>query len=408
MRRDDPNNLPPAPPLAPAGATPYVDPKVAARMTSPAALAYQRGLDQRRTADPRGGGTSPPIPRLDQPHQEGMTMADQAFRAPAGEVAPVQGTIFTPDASAAVAAAHALGNTAQKQGILNNDILPEAARQDSAFREGHGSMYAMNQPNLAHKYGVVRSGKFVPPQELETGRAGLKGKTVEGLSAVLEFNKQRQSVESGDSAAEKAAEEGLAGNAAKLANPSGEGDSKPVTDEQRKAVEQAMKNMDEFDFNAFREIMMKDLINSDEQRKIVEERVKPLDLSQLIMDGRCTQLVPVIVDKYEPTFQSFTGEEELALKRLLMEERKGIEAPDRYLLDKFQLMTVALGITKINQTALPSHLDEHGNFDDKRFWAKFNRVLKLPFHMLASIGVHYYWFDVRVRKLFVAERLKGF
>ena len=90
-----------------------------------------------------------------------------------------------------------------------------------------------------------------------------------------------------------------------------------------------------------------------------------------------------------------------------MLERKGIEAPDRYLLDKFQLMTVALGISKINQTALPTHLNKEGNFDDDLFWAKFNRVLKFPFHMLASIGVHYYWFDVRVRKLFVADRLKN-
>ena len=65
------------------------------------------------------------------------------------------------------------------------------------------------------------------------------------------------------------------------------------------------------------------------------------------------------------------------------------------------------GITRINTTTLPTHLDQGGNFNDELFWKKFNRVLKFPFHMLASIGVHYYWFDVRVRKLFVAERLKN-
>jgi hypothetical protein len=324
-----------------------------------------------------------------------MTMADQAQRAPIGQDAPQQGTIFTQDAMA-----HAL---APKQGILNNDILPEAARSDPAFREGHGSMYAVNQQGLAHKYGVIRSGKHVPPQELETGRPGLKGKTVEGLEALATFNKQRAAAESGETAAEKSSDEGLASQTATLAG----GDAKPVTQEQKAAVESAMKNMDEFDFNAFREIMMKDLINSDEQRKIVEERIKPLDLSQLIMDGRATQLIPIVPDKYEPTFQSFTGQEELALKRLLMHERKGIEAPDRYLLDKFQLMTVALGVIKVNNTVLPGHLDEHGDFNDDLFWKKFNRVMKMPFHMLASIGVHYYWFDVRVRKLFVVEKLKN-
>jgi hypothetical protein len=97
----------------------------------------------------------------------------------------------------------------------------------------------------------------------------------------------------------------------------------------------------------------------------------------------------------------------LALKRLLMLERKSIEAPDRYLLDKFQIMTVACGLRSVNKVLLPDHLDKDGNFNDEMFWQKFNRVVKLPFHMIASIGVHYYWFDVRVRKLFVAEKLKN-
>ena len=396
MKRDDQN---PPQPTPQQGV--YVDPRVPAKVSNPAALAYQRGLEARRAAEPRGGGPPPPIPRLDGQHQDGMSMAQQAAPPPAVQQfqQQPQGTIFSPENMS-----HAL---APKKGILNNDVLPEEARQDPMFREGHGAMYAVNQQNLARKYGVMRGGRRVPPQELEDGSSGLKAKTVEGLEALTEFNKKRVEAESGDTAAEKAAEDGIAANAAKLANPSGGGDAKPVTEEQKREVERAMGNMDEFDFNAFREIMMKDLVNNEEQRKIIEERVKPLDLSALIMDGRVTQHIPIIPGTYEPTFQSFTGEEELALKRLLMLERKGIEAPDRYLLDKFQLMTVALGISKINQTALPTHLNKEGNFDDDLFWAKFNRVLKFPFHMLASIGVHYYWFDVRVRKLFVADRLKN-
>lgn len=328
-------------------------------------------------------------------------MADQAraMRTP-----PQQGQIFSPEAAVEAAARMA----PMQKGILQNDILPEAARQDEQFREGHGSLYAINQPHLANKYGVIRQGKHIPPHELDLGKSGLRASTVEGLEAVAKFNQQRKEAESGDAIAEKAARDGIAGEAAKLA---GGDDARPVSEEQKKEVERAMRNMDEFDFDAFREVMMKDLINNDEQRKIVEERLQPLDLSELIMNGRVTQLVPIIPNRYEPTFQSFTGEEELALKRLLMEERKGIEAPDRYLLDKFQLMTVALGITRVGtqagSTALPTHLNAEGSFDDDLFWKKFNRVLKLPFHMLASIGVHYYWFDVRVRKLFVAERLKN-
>lgn len=385
---------------------PFVDPTVAAR--NPAAAAYARDVAKRSAgySEPRGGAPAPPMPPLNASHRDGMTMADNAIamRQPPPSH-NMEGTIFSPEAAAASMAPPG-GNA----GIMQNDVLPEAARQDPMFRDGHGSAYAINQPGLAKKYGVIRNGKLLPPQALVAGQANasLKAQTVEGLEAVIAFNKVRQSAESGDSAAETAAREGIAGEAAKVA---GGDDARPATEEQKKDVERAMQNMDEFDFNAFREIMMKDLVNNEEQRKIVEERIDPLDLSELIMNGRVTQLVPIVIGKYEPTFQSFTGEEELALKRLLMDERKGIEAPDRYLLDKFQLMTVALGISKVNTkggaTALPPHTDAEGNFNDTLFWKKFNRVLKLPFHMLASMGVHYYWFDVRVRKLFVAERLKN-
>ena len=43
--------------------------------------------------------------------------------------------------------------------------------------------------------------------------------------------------------------------------------------------------------------------------------------------------------------------------------------------------------------------------DEDAFWKKFEYVARFPFHMLASLGVNYFWFDVRVRKLFVAEKL---
>jgi hypothetical protein len=151
---------------------------------------------------------------------------------------------------------------------------------------------------------------------------------------------------------------------------------------------------------------MKDLLNNEEQRKIVEERLQPLELSELIMNGRILQTVPIIPGRYEPTFQSLTGEDELTSRRLIMADKQGLEASDRYLLDKFQMMTIAIGVQKINSNPLPSHM-KGNNVDDELVWAKFNRVVKFPLHMLASLGVHYFWFDIRVRRLFVAERLKN-
>ena len=88
-----------------------------------------------------------------------------------------------------------------------------------------------------------------------------------------------------------------------------------------------------------------------------------------------------------------------------MQENKGVEVSDRYLLDKFSLMAVTIGIRGINSNVFPDHLDKDGKFDEDKFWRKFEFVTKYPFHMLASLGVNYFWFDIRVRKLFVAEKI---
>ncbi len=374
---------------------PFVDPGVAAR--NPAAATYAKQIAERMGGSPRGGGPSVPIPPLNAPHQEGMTMSDQAMahRQPPAPVMP-QSSIFqqpgvpqgpSPDAG---------------KGVLNTDVLPETARQDPLYREGHGSMYAVNQPALAAKYGVVRNGQFLPPQQIQTGRPGLSSQTIEGLKAVQELQGQRAAEASGDAAAERASAKGPAGDMAQIAGP-GAG---PVTPAERNAAEEALQKMDDFDFNSFREVMMKDLLNNDEQRTIIEERLQPLNLADLIINGRVYQTIPVRPGQYEPELQSMTGEDELALKRLLMDEKKNLAAPDRYLLDKYQLMTMACGIRSINRTVLGDYVDKDG-FNDTMFWTKFNQVLRLPFHLLASVGVQYYWFDMRVRKLFAAERIKN-
>ena len=69
-------------------------------------------------------------------------------------------------------------------------------------------------------------------------------------------------------------------------------------------------------------------------------------------------------------------------------------------------MSTAVGVYAINKKPLPSHLDEKGNWSDENFRKKFNLFARYPFHMIASIGVNYFWFDIRVRKLFVAEKAR--
>lgn len=401
----------------PANPTQFGPPLVAPGVTDPAALRYAQQISERKGppkfSPPVAGGPGPMMPRLDAPVQEGLTMAEQgmlqrAHEAPAQDPGQLpRGGMFqerAPTRSAPPPPQNIPGIT-RPAGILNTDVLPPEALQDLAYREGHGSRYAQAQPELAYKYGVLRGNppQRVPPQQLQVAQQGLSDKTLAGLQAIQQAQAGQAPhplLDNDEKRLEREAAAGSGGAAARLA---GGTDTGPKMS-QDEALE-AAKKMDDFDFNAFRERMMKDLLNNEEQRDIIEARCKPLNIEELITKGYVTQRVPIVADKFEPTFQSMSGEDDLAIKRLIMTESKSIEVSDRYLLDKFSIMSIVLGVNSINSNPLPDHRGQDGRFNDEKFWAKFNFLTRYPYHMLASIGVNYYWFDIRVRKLFVAEKL---
>jgi hypothetical protein len=236
----------------------------------------------------------------------------------------------------------------------------------------------------------------------------LKPETLAGLTAVAEAQRggapspAASREEDARIAQESAAS--AAGAAGRLGNAPSDG---PIADSAatQKRIEDMKKNLDDFDLNTFREMVMKDILNNDEQRDIIEKRCKPLDLTDLILQGYVNQKVPIIPGKFEPEFRSMSGHEDITIKRLIMKESKSVEVGERYLLDKFSQMSVTIGLYALNNNVLPDHRDGHGRFDEKMFWEKFDIVSSYPFHMLASLGVNYFWFDLRVRKLFVADHL---
>lgn len=402
-----------------ANPTQFGPPLIAPGVSDPHALAYAQQIAMRRGppkfAPPVAGGPAPTIPRLDAPSQEGLTMAEQGTLQRAAENPPAPATFPTAPSMFREGpapmqqqvqqrpAAPFVPGISRPPGLLPTDILPPEARQDPAFREGHGAMYAQSQPDLAYKYGVLRGGQKVPPQQLAAAQPGLRSQTVEALEAIQKANAAAAPhalLDNDEKRAEREAAEGTAGAASRLAG--GPNTGPKMTQEE--AVEAARK-MDDFDFNAFRERMTKDILNNEEQRTIIEKRCKDLSLEELITKGFVTQRVPIVPGKFEPTFRSTSAEDDLAIKRIIMEENRGLEVSDRYLLDKFSIMSVVLGVVAINSNPLPSYQNDTGNFDDKKFWVKFNMLTKYPLHMLGSLGVNFYWFDARVRKLFVAENL---
>lgn len=371
---------------------PHISPAVAG---NPAAAKYAQKVQQKYAA-PIGGGANPPIPRLDQPTQGGLTMADHARQQ--GFTVPEQsGELFQPT----------MHRTAPQApppvGILPTDILPEAAKQDPNFQQGMGSMFAVSQPLLAQKYGVIRNNQLLAPQQLGMAKPGLSKSTLEGIQALS----NTQATVDAREAQQRAEAEASVSAAASQAGKLGSSDTKPLSAEDKEKLQRTIDKMDDFDFNTFREMMMKDLLNNEDQRAAIEARLDPLDITDLIINGRVCQKVPIVPGKFEPEFQSISGEEDLAIKRLVWQEQKSLDAPNQYMLDKYSLMGVALSIRSINNQLLPAHQDAQGHFSDESFMAKYNRVIRLPFHMLSSLGINFFWFDVRVRRLFQTETIKN-
>lgn len=355
---------------------------------------------------PVAGGPAPAIPRLDGAPQIGYTMEEVARQQRGeGQMAPGSSIVEQP----------AVGPAARNQKLLLTpaDILPREAAQDPEFQQGTGSMVAMSQPNLAAKYGVHRNGKFIPPQQLvPQGQAQLRPETLRDLQQ-LEALKSQQAgspaigaLTDDEREVERAVAAGPAGAAARIGNAPGDDSNRPLSEEEKAKLKTKLEGMDEFEFDSFRQSMMKDILNNPEQQKIIEERLQPLDITDMIVNGYVTQLVPIIPGKLSFTFRSLSGETETEIKRMIMEETKSLEVSDRYLLDRYAFMSVAAGLLEINGKPLGDVYDKSsGDFSEDLFRKKLNRILKLPLHMLASIGVNQMWFEQRARKLYVAEKV---
>jgi hypothetical protein len=291
------------------------------------------------------------------------------------------------------------------------DILPPQAKEDPTYREGTGSMYAINQPHLAAKYGVLRGNVHIPPQALFAESAQqpkASPETLKGLEEVAKFQQLRREAETGELQVERDADKGSAAMAARVGNALGDNSHKPLTPEERKELNEAVaRKVDDFDFDTFRQMMMKDLLNNDEQKSIIESRLKPMDLSDLIMQGSVVQEIVVIPGKFWVVLRSVAGSDDLRVKRMLMEEAKAIQVDDRYYMDKFAFMQLALTLDSINGNPVPGFRDAEGKFDEGLFWRKYDYVSRLNVHMIASLAVNNFWFDTRVRKLFVMEKVKN-
>lgn len=150
-----------------------------------------------------------------------------------------------------------------------------------------------------------------------------------------------------------------------------------------------------------------DLLENKKYKRRIEGRLEKMDVESLIMHGEVLQFVPILLKKgskvphISATFRSVSALEDLAIKKRFYDE----EGPDRFMIDRYSLMNLCIGLKSLNGTEQPPHLDENGKFDDELFKKKFSRLLKMPHQLLALLVVNYIWFDARVRRLLVADEL---
>jgi hypothetical protein len=303
----------------------------------------------KRERAPLGGARPPRIPPLHAQNIDGGgTMEQQANRLqdPRDPMSPNY------DPAAAVAAPFA--------------PLPPQAQEDPRFRPGVGSMFQGNQPQLRDP---ARAGAT----EGDGYRPHLSDESVESMRALAAFHETAQAHQTKENEQKHRS-----------------GPDTSILADENPGVQDELKRLLGSD-----EVWNK--LNNPERRKRIEEKLEPMDLMDIILEGEIRQTIPVR-EGLSVELRSVGGDEDLEVKRLMATE----SGSDRYLMDKFTLMSLCLGIVQINGKPLPTHL-KNQEFDEEMFLNKFKKLTRFPLQFLADLGVQYMWFDDRVRDLLVGE-----
>lgn len=320
---------------------------------------------------PLGGAPAVKIPPLTaDPIEGGGSMSEQAaiLADPTSPLSPA----YDPK----LAVNRRQGEAAMKPpGPFN--VLPPEAQQDPRFVPGVGSMIAGNQPRIASDV----SHREAPSKE--GYKPSLSDETRRSMEALAEFQKRAEVQQTLE--------------ASKRPQPRAEATAEPKSEAEETlgtmpSLQDELKDLlqNEQEWNR---------LNNPERRRLIEARLEPMDLTDIIVHGEIRQTVIVQPGKLSIVYRSVSGEEDLAIKRMMYGEKGG----DRYLMDRYTLMSLTLAVFAINNSELPTHLSDVGRFDEGKFLQKFRHISKFPIQFLADLGVQYMWFDDRVRDLFVGQ-----
>lgn len=146
------------------------------------------------------------------------------------------------------------------------------------------------------------------------------------------------------------------------------------------------------------------ILNNKKRRKEIESRLEPMKLEDLIMKDEVQQDVPIVPGGLTVRYRSITPAENLFVKKVMASETVN---SDQYTMEKYGLSQLACSIVSINGIPLPDHRDAHDEPSDSLFQAKLKILMKKSAYLMADLGVNFYWFDLRVRRLLNPDDLKN-
>jgi hypothetical protein len=156
-----------------------------------------------------------------------------------------------------------------------------------------------------------------------------------------------------------------------------------------------------------------DVIQNDRERKAVALRVQEIDLADGLITGEFTQVVPIVPDKLKVRFRCLTTAENNELRLLLYDTVQKDPRKAQIAQDLLAFYQTVASVMSINDHVYAKHMvigDPSGRvtFNLAAFEEKVHVFMAFPLPLIASLGTHGAWFEMRVRELFATtDRLKN-
>lgn len=171
-------------------------------------------------------------------------------------------------------------------------------------------------------------------------------------------------------------------------------------------------SVNDLDLARIREMMWADMLNNPEQRQMIEKRLAPLDKGAVIRDmltGKMVQQrVPIVPEVFEPVYSQLPFWVEQKLQERIVRTLGNLDTNKPHIGDRYAFWGLVCSVVELGGKPLGTvYTADLRDLDDAKFRAKEQVLLGLPVELIASLGVHYMYFSIRMRSLFQLQDIKN-